>query len=187
MWIELVVKDADGNVAFSSGSIAKGSQDLCDAEVLASPLAAQLEGCATPDPQLVDFQLKLVDAIAATTTASGDTVRDTASELIPRATDKAQEVVLQHVTGGAVPRLRSVDGVQMGAIAPGVTRSFGYSFTIPPAARRPLRATARLLFRNLPPYFIRALLAGDPTAAEVVERLKVIEMAAASVDFDPGG
>lgn len=182
MWVELVVKDADGNVAFSSGSIAKDSQDLCDAEVLASPLAARLEGCATKDPQLVAFQLKLVDAITATTTASGVAVRDTANELVPRATDTAQEVFLQHATGGAVPRLRSVDGVQLGAIPPGVTRSFGYGFTIPAAARRPLRATARLLFRNLPPYFIRALFAGQPAASEIVERLKVIEMAAASVD-----
>ena len=187
MWVELVVKDADGNVAFSSGSIAKESQDLCDADVLGSPLATRVEGCATPDPQLVDFQLKLVDGITATTTASGDAVRDTAGELVARATDTAQEVVLQHATGGAVPRLRSVDGVQMGAIPPGVTRSFGYTFTIPPAARRPLRVTARLLFRNLPPYFLRALLAGDPTASAIVERLKVIEMGTATVDFAPGG
>jgi len=183
MWVELVVRDADGASVFSSGTLAKASNDLCDGDVLASSLLEHTRGCTAADAQLVNFQLKLVDAITATTDAAGAEVLDASGERVPRMADTGKEVVLQHATGGAVTRVRASDGARMGAIDPGQTRRFGYSFAAPATARRPLRATARLRFRNLPPYFLRALLAKEANASAVVERLVTIDMASATSEL----
>lgn len=185
MWVELVVRDADGVSVFSSGTLSKASNDLCDGDVLATSLLEHTRGCATADTQLVSFQSKLVDQIEATTDASGTPLTDADGELVPRMSDKGKEVVLQHATGGAVARVRASDGAKMSAIEAGQTRRFGYTFTAPATARRPLRAAARLRFRNLPPYFLRALLANEGTAAAVVDRLVTIDMASATVEIAP--
>lgn len=47
--------------------------------------------------------------------------------------------------------------------------------------------SVRLLFRNLPPYFIRAMAAlqadGEPSIATLVDRLQIVEMGALKASF----
>ena len=68
-------------------------------------------------------------------------------------------------------------------LVPGETASFPYTFTFAPDAA-PARVTVRLLMRVAPPYFLRALGAGQPpnekprvdgfvTALEAMEMAKV--------------
>jgi hypothetical protein len=78
-----------------------------------------------------------------------------------------------------VLRERPFDKQKMGTIAPNDTRSFSYRL---PVRGRAATLGVRLLFRNLPPYFLRTLAAGQPKSEEpqlgpLVPNLQVVEMA----------
>lgn len=181
MWIELVVIDdaTGGTVVFTSGAVANPRADLCDAETLAGPLAKHVEGCAAADPLLASFQQKLVDRVVPKGGADGPAV-DARGELVAAALDPKNEVVLQHLEGGALPRIRQSDGIAVKPLVPGETRRFTYELLGRVRNIGTSRVTARLLFRALPPYFVRALMDGHPGKTTALESLDIVEMARAT-------
>jgi hypothetical protein len=165
MWLEVIVRDGAGTVLFSSGRVAKSTEDICDTSSLAeSHLVAHFRGCDDgADASLVNFQQKLIDRI--------DDV------------DQAKESVLQRLRGGVVSRTRPVDDQKLAPIPPGASRSFTYD--VPEGAQT---ISVRLLFRSFAPYFLRALAAGQPDGekprlAPLVKNLQIAEMA--SLDLSP--
>ena len=63
---------------------------------------------------------------------------------------------MQFLTGGPVPRVRPSTGKPNPPLIVGEQRSFPYSFDVPPGSGAQ-RVRVRLLFRAVPPYFLRAL------------------------------
>jgi hypothetical protein len=152
MWIEVVIKDSDGRELAESGRLISPTDDLCDNDTLNDALAFNVKGCgdkAAPflangaDPQLVNFQQKLVDLIAD---GGGVAVQD----------PNGREATLQFLDGGAVPRKRPSDGQTLNTIPFQDIRSFNYSLEIAPQNDQ-ISVKVRLLYRNLPPYFVRTL------------------------------
>jgi hypothetical protein len=180
MWIELRVLSAANRVLASSGVLPTAAHDLCETSVLAPDSSVRdfVAGCAAADPALVLFQQRLLDRI--------EPARDAAGNPAIRAAPGALEVVVQHLDGGPVPRLRGVDGKPMPPLAPGERRSFAYSFPLADTpGTRPVRIEARLLFRTTPPYFLRALAKtqepGDgPRLDGYIANLEIAVMASAS-------
>jgi hypothetical protein len=182
MWIELVV-DGDGSRLFASGVLGRPSDDLCDAGTLSDEsMAAFVTGCARPDPELVNFQRKLVDRTEVLVDPSGAPVRNELGELVPAAAAGSHEVPIQRIAGGPVARKRPFDGQVLGPLAPGEKRTLAYRVPVLGAER--LTISARLLFRHLPPYILRALARGqsksDPDLLPMIDHLEVVEMAATS-------
>jgi len=179
MWLEVSVLDAAGAVLASSGHLAKSSDDLCDAETVGdpkNPLAKDTVGCTEVDPQLVNIQLKLVDKIVA------NGKNDRGEPAVIAAPD-SKETFLQFITGGPATRIRPSDKTPMGLIPVLGHRDFTYSF--PNVGRNAASVSVRLLFRNLPPYFVRAMakiqVQGDAVRlGPLVERLQIVEMATAT-------
>ena len=97
-----------------------------------------------------------------------------------------REAVLQHLTGGSMSRIRPHSGQPTSSLSPGASATFAYRF--PSSVREPARASVRLLFRTMPPYFLKALAAeqrsGDgPNLGPLVTNLEVTEMAAISTEL----
>jgi hypothetical protein len=177
MWLEVVVRDENGDVLFESGLLAGNTADLCDADTLDdrdNPMLPYVQGCAASDPQLVNFQQKLVDRIAL---VNGNIIQ------------AGEETWLQNLNGGAVARVRPVDGQELTRILPNETRTFLYQIVLPNRLPTGATLTVRLLFRNLPPYFLRALAdhqpAGEqPQIAPMIGNVQIVEMAAAEIPLD---
>jgi nucleotide-binding universal stress UspA family protein len=190
MWIELVAKEA-GQPIFASGVIAKPADDLCDAATFGdttNPLRSFVVGCTEVDPQLVNIQLKLVDKIAALADANGQPVLDEGGEHVLIQSKEAKgETYLQALTGGAVARPRPSDKASLAPLRPGGKRT--YQYTIPLA--RTVKAgsvSARLLFRNLPPYWVRAMAAEqkpheEPRIEPLIANIQTVEMAKVEGSF----
>ncbi len=104
MFLEVVVRDTDGNRLAQSGELQDAANDLCDNDTLTDILGPFVQGCANnqADPQLVNFQTQLVDFV---TLQGGVLVKDPL---------KGHETVLQLQTGGAVARVRPSDGQASG-------------------------------------------------------------------------
>ena len=184
MWVELVVRRANGELVDSSGLLAAPSDDLCDASTYENESAMRpyFAGCNAADPRLVSFQQKLVDRIDVVRDGAGQVVLDGLGD--PRLQQHASgvEAFLQHLPGGAVPRVRPFDNQPLGVITPGETRRFTYTMRGLIAQGEQVTITARLLFRQLPPYFLRALAAGQkpgelPSVIDLPKQLQVTEMA----------
>src|SRR6185503_16683986 len=126
-----------------------------------NPVLPHTLGCSGSDPQLVNIQGKLVDKTDIKKDKNGEPVRNDKGELINVQADDVEETWLQRLGGGVVARIRPFDKQAMGTIPPNDTRTFAYRLAI---AQRPAAVTisVRLLFRNLPPYFLRALAANQP-------------------------
>lgn len=179
MWLEVQVTDPAGGVLFTSGAISNTIADLCDASTLDdpnNPARPFVQGCSASDPQLVNIQAKLVDRTELGRDKNGAPVLVQANG--------GNETWLQRLDGGVVARVRPFDQQKMTSIPPGATRSFAYRVRL---AARPAAVTiwARLFFRNLPPYFLRALAANQPPderpqLAPFIPNLQVVEMAARS-------
>ena len=156
MWLEVVVKDNDMNELASSGELQDPNNDLCDNDTLNDNLANVIQGCQNnnADPQLVNFQTQLVDFVQL---VNGVLIKDPV---------KGHETWLQFQTGGAVARSRPADvaaGLGNATVAPIKAfekRTFHYAFTFA-AQQDQIRLSTKLKFRNLPPYFVRRLAAGD--------------------------
>jgi hypothetical protein len=146
MFLEVVVRDIDGNRLAQSGELQDPANDLCDKDTLTEALGAFVQGCANnqPDPQLVNFQTQLVDFV---TLQGGVLVKDPI---------KGHETALQLQTGGAVARVRPIDGQSLQPLKPFETRTFGYTFVLPQQDQA-IKIAIALKFRNLPPYFLRKL------------------------------
>jgi hypothetical protein len=198
LWLEVEVKDGTGRVVFVSGKVAKSSSDLCDGDTFGdpqNPLRADVVGCETVDTQLVNLQTKLMDKVTALRDARGSVVRGV--EGLPSAIGGAgaHETFLQHLTGGPVARTRPFDRVSLSALKPNAFKSFSYRVPLPSSGLAGLGAvgkgsvSVRLLFRNLPPYFIRAMgkaqqpVAGEPRIEPLIDNLQIVEMATLQASF----
>lgn len=190
MWIELIVNDGASTV-FTSGVLRNPGDDLCDDGTfgdLANPLRGFVIGCTEVDKHLVNIQLKLVDKIAALADPNGRPLLDEGGEniLIQSQTAKG-ETYLQELTGGAVARKRPIDGAAMGPIRPLQRRSYTYNVPLPNNVKAGT-ISARLLFRNLPPYWIRGMAREQPrnekTQLEpMIPFIQTVEMARVTGSF----
>ncbi|HWA72237.1 MAG TPA: multiheme c-type cytochrome [Polyangiaceae bacterium] len=186
MWVELKLLDAQGRLISGSGVIGSVADDLCDPELLAAGRSLRnfAGNCASVDNQLVTFQQRLLDRVQPARDASGAPRKDARGQAVLEAAPGADEVVVQHVTSGPVARVRGSDKRPIPPLIPGESRSFDYSLDAP-AAVKPARLEARLLFRAVPPYFLRAMAARQepadgPRVDTFIQNLEVIEMARAS-------
>jgi hypothetical protein len=188
MWIELVVVE-NGRTVFQSGVLAHPGDDLCDDGTFGeatNPLRPFVRGCSAVDTNLVNLQAKLVDKIAALADASGNPVKDADGEFVLIQSKAGNETYLQHLTSGGVARTRPVDKANLGAIPPLGSKSFTYK--IPIERGKTGTFTARLLFRNLPPYWVRAMTAepapgGAPKLDPLIDNIQTEEMARKSGSF----
>jgi hypothetical protein len=182
MWVELVVTDTTGREVFSSGTLSLPTDDLCDGSTLLdtrNPLRQFFQNCPTVDDSLVTFQQKLLDVVTPKVDAQGFAVTDADGALLAAATPDSTETWLQFITGGVIPRARVVDGTDVPTLAPLEERRFHYDLGVNASG---LRVTARLLYRAMAPYFLRALGNGQPPAetpriAPLVDAVEVVEMA----------
>jgi hypothetical protein len=123
----------------------------------------------------------LLDKIELLRDNNGVVQLDLRNEPKLRAAPGSKEVVVQYLTGGPVPRVRPSTGKPTPPLIVGEQRSFPYVFDLPSGAT-PTRVRVRLLFRAVPPYFLRALaktqLAGDGASLTgLVPNLEINEMA----------
>jgi hypothetical protein len=188
MWIELVATDSEGEEFFTSGKLAKPTDDLCDNATFgeaANPLRPQVVGCNDVDRQLVNLQLKLVDKITVLADAAGQPSKNDEGEYVVIQAKSGNETFLQYLTGGPVARFRPADKAPMVPLRPRTKRSF--SFTIPLGRAHAGTISARLLFRNLPPYFLRAMAKAEPGEGprmeSLVANLQTVEMAKKTARF----
>lgn len=186
MWLEAVVFDAGGAVLASSGVVASGADDLCDASVvddLESPVLPFVTGCTKSDPHLLNFQQMLVDRVQVQRDASGAARKGLRGENLLERAPGAKEIVVQELTSGPVSRVRPSTGKPTPPLAPGETGTYPYALPLRPGTT-PQRLELRLLFRVAAPYFLRALGQGQapgetvrletlPPALEVTEMARV--------------
>ncbi|MEO8876446.1 MAG: multiheme c-type cytochrome [Polyangiaceae bacterium] len=188
LWLEIAVKDRSGEVVFSSGVLAKPSSDLCIDSTFGesdNPFKSIMVGCTDVDPNLVLLQLKLVDKISVAGDASGTPLKDEHGELVVIQSKTGKETTEQYIEGGGVVRKRAIDKSSMAPLRPSETRGYAYSAPLNTAhggISSSGTVSVRLLFRNLPPYFLRGLgshqPAGDqPKIAPFVDKLRVVEIA----------
>jgi len=184
MWLEVSVLDGAGQVLASSGHLASPSDDLCDSSILdnpQSPVRPFLRGCTVSDPLLVNFQQMLVDVTQVKVGKNGAPLLDRRGEPLLEAAANGREAVIQYLTAGPVARVRPFDAKPTAALGAGESHAFPYAIAIPNGALAH-SVRVRLLFRSSPPYFLRALAAGEsgagaPALAGLVENLEVAEMA----------
>jgi Cytochrome c554 and c-prime len=182
MWLEVALLTAQGQAVAASGLVRLPTDDLCDASLLEAPneLRPFVVGCTATDRQLVSFQQQLVDKTELFREASGAVLLDLRQQPRLRAAPGSKEVVVQYLTGGAVPRVRPSTGTLTSPLIVGEQRSFPYVFDLP-AGSRPTRVQVRLLFRAVPPYFLRALgktqtPADGPSLTALVQNVEINEM-----------
>ncbi|HEX9620963.1 MAG TPA: multiheme c-type cytochrome [Polyangiaceae bacterium] len=182
LWVELVVEDGAGSRVFESGVLARVTDDLCDAATLAAGnrIGEHVVGCDGPDPQLVNLQRMLVDLVDVKRDAVQNVVLSSRGEPIAVAAPGAQEVSIQKLAGGAVARVRPSDQQPLTGLEPNETRRFAYRVPLA-GARGTLRVRARLLFRHLPPYFLRDLASRQPEGetpllAPLIENLEILPL-----------
>ncbi len=192
MWIELVVKDGSNAALFSSGVLTKNDDDLCDGATFgdaANPLRTLVQNCREVDTQLVNIQLKLVDKIAVAANSAGQLLKDEGGESVLSQAREGNETYLQFLTGGGVARTRPSDKATMAPLRPLQRRAYAYAIPLPKSVRNGT-FSARLLFRNLPPYWVRAMAkeqkpgtADGPQLAPLVANLQIVEMAKLTGSF----
>jgi hypothetical protein len=185
MWLEVTVREGS-TVVFTSGVVSSAEADLCDAATLdeaGNPMRPSVVGCERSDPQLVNFQRKLVDHFDVATDAEGVPLRNERGDLKIVQSKNAHEEWLQLLSSGVVDRVRPSDHIGVSALRPNETRSFRYTVALGAPAGPPLTMSARLLFRGLPPYMVRAMGEHQPKAEKprllpLIKNLQVVEMAA---------
>lgn len=184
MWFEVTLLNARGQVVAGSGQVLRPSDDLCDGSILDDPSNGMKEfliGCASTDRQLVSFQQMLMDKIELLRDANGVVQLDLRNEPKLRPAPGSKEAVVQFLTGGPVPRVRPSTGKPTPPLIVGEQRSFPYAFDLPTGTAAE-RVRVRLLFRAVPPYFLRALAktqtpSDGPSLNGVVQNLEINEMA----------
>ncbi len=185
MWIEITATDGTGNVVFTSGVLGQPTDDLCDGEILfdfRNPMNRWIQGCGRQvDDELVTFQQKLVDLAGFQTDATDPF--DPAG--LTKAVEIGEETWMQFLHGGVVARQRPFDGASQVNLKAFEQREFQYDVPLSGVGR--VHVQARLLFRQFPPYFLRALASAqspsDPQIAPLVANLETIVMATDSFDF----
>jgi hypothetical protein len=186
MWIEITVTDGAGRILFTSGVVSSPTDDLCDGDSLferGNPMRKFFQNCPQVDDELVTFQQKLVDFV--TFQIDGSDPFDPAGATT--AVQLGNETWLQFLHGGVVARQRTFDGTQVANLKPFEQREFHYDVPLFENAQQ-LHVQARLLWRQLPPYFLRALASAQPSTevpqlAPLIGNLETVVMATDSVDF----
>jgi Cytochrome c554 and c-prime len=190
MWLEIKVTDTLGNVLFSSGLLTDPTQDLCDPSTLNeafNPMIQYVQGCLVADPQLVNFQAKLVDKVAFQFDNNGNIIVDGDGQpILQEDPFGGHETWLQYLKGGVVARQRGIDQSNLAPLAPFEQRTFNYQAQV--STQNPLQVSVRLLFRNLPPYFMRALGRNEPSGSSpqeepLVSSLQIVQMATDEVSL----
>jgi hypothetical protein len=191
MWIELVVKDG-GSTIFQSGVLARNDDDLCDNGTFGettNPLRGFVQGCTAVDTSLVNIQTKLVDKIAVEADNFGQPKKDEGGDNVLIQSREGNETYLQFLTGGGVARTRPIDKTLVGPLRPLQRKTYNYAIPLPRNVRNGTW-TARLLFRNLPPYWVRAMgkeqkpgTADGPQLTPLIANLQIVEMAKQSGTF----
>jgi hypothetical protein len=184
MWLEVTLLNARGQIIAGSGQLLQPTNDLCDGSILDDPnntLKEFVVGCAVTDRQLVNLQQMLMDKIELLRDASGVVQLDLRGEPKLRAAPGSKEAIVQFLTGGPVPRVRPSTGKPIAPLIVGEQRSFAYAFDVPSGSAAE-RVRVRLLFRAVPPYFLRALAktqtaADGPSLNGVIGNLEINEMA----------
>jgi hypothetical protein len=184
MWLEVTLLNAQGQAVAVSGQVLRPTDDLCDGSILDDPNNGMKDfvvGCAGTDRRLVNFQQMLLDKVELLRDGNGVVQLDLRREPKLRAAPGAKEAVVQFLTGGPVPRVRPSTGKPNPPLIVGEQRSFPYSFDVP-AASGAQRVRVRLLFRAVPPYFLRALAktqtpSDGPSLNGLVGNLEINEMA----------
>jgi cytochrome c554/c'-like protein len=177
LWVEASILDAMTKAELATSGVLKApTDDLCDASTLQDALQNLVQGCVdqnknVADPQLVNFQLKLVTDV--------DQALVNGAPVAVQAPG-GQESSIPRVAGGQVARVRPVDGQSLAPLLPFESRSFAYSFTLPqPQAGVALEVA--LKFRGVVPYLMRALAQREPSLAERLtqnlDKLKPITVA----------
>lgn len=185
LWLEVRILDARGRPVFASGVIGDVTDDLCDATTMDGALGRYVVGCTAADPQLVNLQALLVDRVTpvpGTDDGLGDVVQKLGAE--------GREVPYQVLTGGAIARVRPVDGEVLAAVRPKGSAAWSYATPSLDPGAGPFEVTVRVRFRSLPPYFLRALDAeaaavGSPGVDEWIGNLEVIDMASVRAEAPP--
>jgi hypothetical protein len=176
MWLEVAILDGAGRAIGRSGVLASIADDLCDSSILddaQNPMRAFLKGCTESDPLLVNFQQMLLDVSQPKHGPDGSAVLDRRGEPLLERAPGAVETVIQHLSSGAIPRVRPFDHKPTAALAAGEAHAFPYRFALS-AGVVPKRVRVRLMFRSSPPYFLRALgVAGLSESLEVTEMARV--------------
>jgi hypothetical protein len=186
MWIEITATDGTGNVVFTSGVLSQPTDDLCDGEILLdfeNPMNRFIQNCRFVDSELVTLQQKLVDL--AGFQGDGSDPFDPAG--LTKAVEIGEETWLQFLHGGVVARQRPFDGTQLVNLKPFEQQEFQYDVPLPNGSDG-VRIQARLLFRPLPPYFLRALASGQsatdvPQLAPLIANLETFVMATDEISF----
>ena len=181
MWIEITVTDASQNTLFTSGVITNPTDDLCDGDSLfefGNPMKRFFQGCPRVDDELVTFQQKLVDL--AGFQVDGSDPFDPAG--LTKAVQIGNETWLQYLHGGVVARQRTFDGTLVANLKPFQEEEFHYDVPTGNGGTDGLHIRARLLWRQLPPYFLRALAGAQPSnevpqLSPLIGNLETIEMA----------
>ncbi len=187
MWLEAVVKSANGEVLASSGSVQSPEHDVCDPGMftgLSRSILPFTLGCDKPDPLLANFQTVLLDHTEAAKGPDGSFAIDEFGEPRLAAKEGAQETYLQHFTGGAVARVRGIDNKPNAPLDPGELRTISYAFELGDRVGDARELQVRLLFRAFAPYFLRALGKSQPPnevpVAPMVRNLRVDAIASAT-------
>jgi hypothetical protein len=191
MWLEVSVLDEAGRLIASSGRLAKASDDLCDSSIIGdseSSMRKFIVGCQAVDRELVTFQQMLVDKVEPLRDATAKILLDRRGQPLLRRAPGGREVAIQYLTGGPVTRQRASTGEPMPPLVAGETRTIAYRLSL--GGERPAALRVRLLFRALPPYFLRALAErqqpGDgPNLLPLVANVEVDEMIAIEAKLTP--
>ena len=118
----------------------------------------------------------LVDKVEVARDPSGAILKGSRGENLLTRAPGAQEAIVQYLEGGPVPRLRPSTKQLVAPLAFGEGATFAYDFPTSSEARR---LVVRLLFRTVPPYFLRALDQAEPSVGLVryIESIEITEAA----------
>ena len=185
MWLEITSVNAAGTVVDSSGLLADPTDDLCDGATLDdnffNPMPQFFQNCRFIDGELTTFQQKLVSVVNFEQ-QDRFLVQDTITQDVQD--NFGFETWLQYLSGGVVARQRFSENGNLAALLPFETREFHYDLQDPGQGGK---MTARLLYRSLPPYFLRALASKQAATEEsltpLISNLDILVLATDQLDF----
>lgn len=194
MWIEFEVTD-NGVPIFNSGALKKNTDDLCDNGTFGdvrNPLRSFVIGCAEVDKQLVNIQLKLVDLITTTDQTGQSKTDDYGQPVLFESLSGKGETYLQEPGAGGVARKRPSDNSSLAPLLPFEHREYQYVVPLEGLRAQTGSFKARLLFRNLPPYWLRGMANEEPKneipqLGPLIQNLQIVEMGVVTGNFATAG
>lgn len=149
IWMEVVVLDANQRTIYTSGVLEDEAQhDLCDRRTMQGALRDYVRGCSDIDEHLLNLQFILQD-------------------------ENGRETPLQHAKGSV-----SHDRVNMwncsGEYPMNLGKQLQCDISTNISSKKAKTIRIRLRLRNLPPYFVRAMNAMQPTDNHYIDLLPLI-------------